>query len=135
MKYFFINDNKVAKIEEHEDDSTIADGHLFQIVLPVSFLEREPKVGWVWDGKICFPDLPDITPRQCRQALILSGITMASINDALHGLPEPTSSLALAEWEYSIAFKRRRPLVQSVAQMLGWTEDQLDDLWRFASTL
>lgn len=79
--------------------------------------------------------IPDVTPRQIRQALVLSGVTMQSIDDALNTLPEPTKSLAIAEWEYSIAFQRNRPLVDSVRQMLGWTNEQVDDLWRLAATL
>jgi hypothetical protein len=78
---------------------------------------------------------PDVTPRQIRQALILSGVSMASITTALESLSEPTRSLALAEWEYSNMFDRTRPLVASVGQMLGWTSAQLDALWIYAGTL
>lgn len=79
--------------------------------------------------------LPEITPRQARQALILNGISLSEIDAALDSLPEPTKSLAKAEWEYSIAFQRNRPLVAQVGQMLGWTSQQLDDLWKFAAGL
>lgn len=80
-------------------------------------------------------DIPDVTPRQIRQALILSGITLQQIDDALATLPEPTKSLAMVEWEHSISFQRSRPLVASVGQMLGWTSEQLDNLWLYAGTL
>lgn len=79
--------------------------------------------------------ISDVTPRQIRQALILSGVSMSSIDSALNSLPEPTKSLALTEWEYSIAFQRHRPLVAQVGQMLGWNNSQLDALWKFAATL
>lgn len=79
--------------------------------------------------------LPDVTPRQIRQALILSGISLAAIDAALDALPEPTKSLARTEWEYSISFQRSRPLVAQVGQMLGWTSAQLDALWQLAGTL
>lgn len=78
---------------------------------------------------------PNVTPRQIRQALILSGVSISDIEAALLSLPEPQKSLAKTEWEYSIAFERDRPLVASVAQMLGWTPEQLDALWLFAGTL
>jgi hypothetical protein len=77
----------------------------------------------------------DVTPRQIRQALILSGITLSQIDDAINSLPEPTQSLARVEWEYSIAFQRNRPLVAQVAQMLQWTSEQVDALWELAGTL
>lgn len=77
----------------------------------------------------------DVTPRQIRQALILSGITMQEITDALNTLPSPQKELALTEWEYSTAFIRTNVLVSSVGAMLGWTNQQLDDLWVYAGTL
>ena len=78
---------------------------------------------------------PDVTPRQMRQALVLSGISIEQIEIALSSLPEPTKSLAMIEWEYSLAFQRNRPLVRQVGLLLGWTDQQLDELWRFASSL
>lgn len=79
--------------------------------------------------------IPDVTPRQMRQALVLSGVSMTQIEDALATLPEPTKTLATIEWEYSTMFLRANPLVTTVGTMLGWTEEQLDDLWRLAATL
>ena len=81
------------------------------------------------------PEIKDVTPRQIRQALILSGITLEQIDAALASLPEPTHSLAKIEWEYSIAFQRNRPLVAQVGQMLGWSSEQLDSLWIMAAAL
>lgn len=80
-------------------------------------------------------EFPDVTPRQMRQALILSGVTAQQIEDAINSFEEPTRSLAMVEWEYSTAFQRHRPLVQQVGAMLGWTPEMLDDLWRLARTL
>jgi len=79
--------------------------------------------------------IPDVTPRQMRQALILMGVSLSQIDTAIASLPEPTKSLAQVEWEYSVMFQRSRPLVAEVGQMLGWTSDQLDALWEFAATL
>lgn len=79
--------------------------------------------------------IPDVTPRQIRQALVLGGISLATIDAALNSLPEPQKSLALISWNYSLAFERNQELVESVAHLLGWTSQQLDDLWLFAGTL
>lgn len=79
--------------------------------------------------------LKDVTPRQIRQALVLSGITTEQIETALDSLPEPTRTLARIEWEYSVAFQRSRPLVATVGQMLGQTPEQLDALWILAGSL
>lgn len=79
--------------------------------------------------------IPDVTPRQIKQALVLSGVSLSAIDSALATLPEPTKSLAIIEWNESNMFVRSRPLVASVGVMLGWTSQQLDDLWIFAGTL
>jgi hypothetical protein len=79
--------------------------------------------------------IPDVSPRQIRQALLISGASLSQIDTALNSLPEPTKSMALVEWEYSVTFQRNRPLVNAVGQLLGWTSTQLDNLWKFAATL
>jgi hypothetical protein len=95
----------------------------------------------IWQSKLSVyaqapsKNIPDVTPRQIRQALILSGISMSQIEDSLNTLPEPMRSLALVEWEYSISFKRDNKLVGGVSQQLGWTSEQVDQLWITASNL
>jgi hypothetical protein len=79
--------------------------------------------------------LPDITPRQVRQALILSGISIQQIENAIAQLPEPNKSLAQVEWEYSIAFKRINPLVAQIGQIVGKTPAEIDAIWRLGMTL
>lgn len=79
--------------------------------------------------------IPDVTPRQIRQAIILSGMPLSNIDAAIDSLPEPFRSLAHAEWEYSISFQRHRPLVAQVGAALGKNSEDLDALWKFAATL
>ena len=79
--------------------------------------------------------IPSVTPRQIRQALVLTGISMTQIEDALASLPEPHKSLAQIEWEYSTLFIRSNPLVSQIGQVLGWNSQQLDDLWKKAAGL
>lgn len=107
-----------------------------ELELPNSTTEEE------WAAKLAeyalppiTTDIPDVTPRQIRQALVLNGISLNDIDTALNTLPEPYKTLALVEWEYSNMFQRTRPLVASVGQMLGWTSGQLDSLWRLAGSL
>lgn len=106
----------------------------------VDELSPVPGKGWSYDGSsFSAPaqsnEIPDVTPRQIRQALVLMGVSLTDINNALNSLPEPQKTLAMVEWEYSIAFQRHRPLVESVGVMLGWSSGQLDSLWRLAATL
>lgn len=106
-----------------------------ELTLPLNTPEE------VWEEKLSkyreegMPVIVDVTPRQIRQALILHGVSLTDIENALALLPEPTRSLAQIEWEYSVMFLRRNPLVEQVGQMLGWTSEQLDDLWIFAAKL
>jgi hypothetical protein len=96
------------------------------------------RCGYSYDGSSFSPvaeKIEDVTPRQMRQALILSGVSLSQIDDAINSLPEPTKSLAMVEWEYSVAFQRHRPIVAQVAQMLGWNDAQLDALWKMAKIL
>lgn len=79
--------------------------------------------------------IPNVTPRQMRQALTLFGITEQQINDAIATLPEDIQPLAMIEWQYSTLFERRRPLVLKVQEVLGWTDQQVDDLWNLAASL
>lgn len=79
--------------------------------------------------------IPDVTPRQIRQALVMAGVSLQQIEDAINSLDEPVRSLARIEWEYSTAFQRNRPLVTQVGAMLGWTDEQLNDLWKTAGKL
>lgn len=78
---------------------------------------------------------PNVTPRQIRQALILSGVSMQMIDGAIAALPEPHKSLAQIEWEYSTAFIRTNPFVIQIGQALGWTSEQIDNLWKLAASL
>lgn len=79
--------------------------------------------------------IPDVTARQIRLALINSGVTLASIEAALDSLSEPTKSMAKIEWEYSNMFQRGRPLITTMGTMLGFSAQQLNDLWKYAASL
>jgi len=81
------------------------------------------------------PSIPDVTPRQIRQALVMSGIAIADVEAAINSLPEPYKSLIMIEWDYSTAFQRNRPSVIQLGQMLGKTSEELDNLWKLAASL
>lgn len=101
----------------------------------IAYLATHQAAYDAWEDAHTRPILPDVTPRQIRQALILSGVSLQMIEDALNSLSEPMKSLAKIEWEYSIAFQRNRPMVSQVGAMLGWTETQIDNLWQLARSL
>lgn len=111
-------------------------GH--DLVLNIENFETKPNIGCTYDGvSFSVPPkiIPDVTPRQIRIALLMSGVNEADIDAALDSLPEPTKTTAKIEWQYSISFSRANALVGIVGSMLGWSDEQLDDLWLLASGL
>lgn len=141
-KHAILDDNIVVKISDISDSDYDALIKVHQLLIDIQDFQVQPQVGWILEGnKLIPPDpnqipVPDsVTPRQIRQALIISGVSLSQIDDALNSLSEPVKSLARVEWEYSIAFQRNRPLVRQVALMLGWTDEQLDNLWKLAASL
>lgn len=135
MIFAFVNNNRIEKIEDVEQEIADLQAGQYQQIIPIDGFSPMPKLGWLFEGGKLVSNLPDVTPRQIRQALILNGVSLSAIDAALDSLPEPTRSLAITEWEYSIAFKRNRDLVKQVGVMLGWDPDQLDALWEFAGKL
>lgn len=134
-KFAFVNNNTVQKIELHESLGNIPDSYQYQTVIDVTDAQREVQVGWTWERNRLVYKLPDCTPRQIRQALVLAGVSMEQIELALNAMPEPMRTLAKIEWEYSTAFIRSNTLVENVGLMLGWTPEQLDALWITAGRL
>ena len=135
MAFVFINDNKIQKILDVSEDEAMSEAHYYQQVISTDAMSRVPYVGWCYDNGAIFPDIKAVTPRQIRQALILTGHSLSDVDNAIAALPEPHRSLASAEWEYSTLVFRRNQLVEMLGQSQGWNAQQLDDLWIFAGTL
>lgn len=76
-----------------------------------------------------------VTPRQFWVALALKGVTEADILAAIVRLPEPNKTIVTIELNKSLEFQRSHPFVPVIGSILGWSENQLDDLWILAATL
>jgi len=102
----------------------------------VSRIEQTVNAHDPLDAEYLREEIPDVTPRQFRQALVLTGlITVAQVEAAIASQSEPLRSLALIEWEYSTMFKRNNPIVNQMAPALGLTAEQIDQVWLLAGTL
>jgi len=80
-------------------------------------------------------DLPAFVPsvvtmRQARLALLQQGL-LSQVETAVSS----AGQAAQIEWDYSNTLERNKPLVQSIASGLGWTDAQLDSLFTLAATL
>lgn len=81
-------------------------------------------------------DIPQVvTPRQMRVALIMSGISIASIEAMIDSLPEPDQSVVRTTWEYSTTFERQNPILNSMVGNLNLTQDDVDNLFILAESL
>lgn len=76
-----------------------------------------------------------VNARQIRQALILSGVELTPLAEAFNSIQEPAKSLMQIEWRYAANFERDNPIINMFAAHIGWTSEQVDDLWLLASTL
>ena len=79
-------------------------------------------------------EIQGVTPRQIREALILSGVSLSDIDSFIDTLPEPTKSIARVNWEYSTMFKRNNQLINTYAGSIGFNSTALDNLWKLAAT-
>ena len=81
----------------------------------------------------------EITMRQAKIALaktIKNGTSLLSqVNTAIASLTGEAGEIARIEWEYATSVARNWPLVNAIASILGLTEDELDTLFIFGSTL
>lgn len=81
------------------------------------------------------PQIPQIvTMRQARLALLAAG-KLAQVDAVIESLPEPHKSASRIEWDYSSEVQRDRPFVQQIGAALGYTSEQLDQLFIEASKL
>lgn len=79
--------------------------------------------------------VPDaVTMRQARLALLGAGV-LSTVQAAIAALPSPQKEAAEIEWEYAQEVQRNHGLVPAMAQALGMTESQIDDLFIAAAAL
>lgn len=83
------------------------------------------------------PKVPDaVTMAQARKVLVLQGITMDQVSQAIAAIPDATErELAQIDWEYSTQVNRESPLVASISAALGLTSQEVDQLFIQAVTL
>lgn len=101
-----------------------------------------PVDGWYWfdtlDKAIEFmakkTDNQVVTMRQARLALLKVGL-LNNVDLAISNLPSPYNEEAKIEWEFASEVSRNNPLIAAMANELGMTETQLDELFSLAATL
>lgn len=74
--------------------------------------------------------IENVTPRQIRQALNSLGLR-SSVEAAVAAGNQDLKDW----WEFSTYFGRTHPVVISMGQSLGQSEQDMDDLWELAASL
>lgn len=69
-----------------------------------------------------------------REAVMFAG-EMTAIKNALDNLPEPQKSIAWNRWEYKENIVRNSPIIIQLQQLLGWTNDFVDGLYKHAQAI
>jgi len=73
---------------------------------------------------------------QARKALVMGGITMASVDAAITAIVDDAArELAQIDWEYEIVVRRDSALVSTLGSSLSLTDTQIDALFLSASDL
>jgi len=81
------------------------------------------------------PVIPhEVTMRQARLALLQAG-KLAIVEAAIAAMPSPQKEAAQIEWEYSNSVLRTNQLILALAPAFGMSEEDMDQLFVFASTL
>ena len=74
--------------------------------------------------------------RQIRLWLVGNGITLASVEAAIDGIPDQQQrDMVRVEWEYAPYIERSHPMLIPLAAALGLNEAQVDQAFVEASTL
>jgi hypothetical protein len=131
--------NPIPQTVEREPSTFIQTGTVLneegEEIPTIQEVQGDEKVVIVQNQPIPEPVIPQVvTMRQARLALLGSG-KLPLVEAAIEALPEPPKTAAKIEWEYSQEVHRNKPFVQMLAQGLGLSQAELDQLFVVASTL
>jgi len=78
---------------------------------------------------------PKLSPRQFELMLLQIGLAAADIEAQILLLPEEDQPAALIEFRRANEYERYHWLVEPIANALGFTELEMDTMWRYAAAL
>lgn len=117
------------------------EGPGYTLIEEDSALYTYPVDGWIYaenlDAAIQYfanAGKDTITLRQCKLALLNAGKLQDVVN-AINALPEPQRTAALIEFDYANEVERTSALLNTIANAIGLTETELDDLFNQAKLL
>lgn len=81
---------------------------------------------------VLVPVPEEVTRFQARAALHLSGL-LSTVEAVMTN--EQTPVLTRLAWVDALSFRRHSPAVVGMAQTFGWSDSEVDDLFRLAQTI
>lgn len=78
---------------------------------------------------------PNSQPAWRIKAILSQMGTKAQVDAAIEGLPEPSKTIAKLAWNEGATLERNSPLVGAIAQTIGYTEEQIDDIFNNAHNM
>lgn len=132
MKYAIIENNEVINIINAEQ-SFIDENRLNAVSIEGIFVD----IGWKYiDGEFIKVDPPQIVPEKVTPRQIRLALLGANLLDQIESALEiPSNKAAKISWEYSIEINRDDALLNAFAASLGFTSEQLDQLFITAGSL
>ena len=112
-----------------EDNSTIERFNFTRADFPDA---QPPALPEYVPAVVAVPEV--VTMRQARLALLGAGL-LAQVNTAVANMPGAEGDAARIEWEYAQEVRRDSPLVAGLSEILGLTDETLDNLYRTAAGL
>lgn len=77
-----------------------------------------------------------VSQMRLRKALILSGISIQSIDEAISAIQDDTQrELIYTMWEYAVVFERSDAILNQMVSTLGISQNQLDQIFINAQNL
>lgn len=93
----------------------------------VAFTEEEEAAADAAEAAAVFPPL---TRRQVRKAMVLAGISVSAVNNAIAAIQDDTErELAEIDWQDAPVYLRSHPLFDALAPAVGVTSEQIDAMW------
>jgi hypothetical protein len=135
MKFAIIENGVVVNVAEADEEFGAQQSWVASEVAAIGDL-FDPDSGTFTTPSIA-ATVPDVvTMAQARKALILAGISIASIDAAIAGMADPVArELAATDWEYAANLRRNSDLVTMTSPLLGLSAKQVDDLFVAAGSL
>jgi hypothetical protein len=130
---------KIVNIENNDQYSEMIKD--YTAILLIEDEAIRPNVGWTLEGLIWVQNeiaphsFASVTPRQIKLALVRTGRQLADIENFIKALPEPTASEVFIWWSESKEFFRDNEVLNQTAPLMGFSSQDLDDLFVYASTL